>query len=32
MNIKNNNIKRGQNILLIGTGAGLSAACAIINY
>jgi len=32
MNIKNNNIKRGQNILLIGTGAGLSAACALINY
>ena len=32
MNIKNKNIKRGQNILLIGTGAGLSAACALINY
>ena len=32
MNIKNNNIKRGQNILLIGTGAGLSVACALINY
>ena len=32
MNIKNNNIKRGQNILLIGTGAGLSTACALINY
>tara|TARA_B100001093_G_scaffold459648_1_gene472943 strand:- start:550 stop:1515 length:966 start_codon:yes stop_codon:yes gene_type:complete len=30
--IKNNNIKRGQNIMLIGTGAGLSAACAIFKY
>ena len=32
MNIKNKNINRGQKILFIGTGAGLSAACAIINY
>ena len=32
ISIKKNKIKRGQNILLIGTGAGLSAACAIINY
>ena len=30
--IKENKIKRGQNIMLIGTGAGLSAACAILKY
>ena len=30
--IKKKKVKRGQNILLIGTGAGLSAACALIKY
>jgi|TARA_B110000967_G_scaffold200359_1_gene236061 3-oxoacyl-[acyl-carrier-protein] synthase-3 len=30
--IQNGKIKRGEKILLIGTGAGLSAACALIQY
>jgi len=30
--IGENKIKRGDKVLLIGTGAGLSAACALINY
>ena len=30
--IQDNRVKRGDLILLIGTGAGLSAACALIKY
>jgi len=30
--IKEDRVKRGDLVLLIGTGAGLSAACALINY
>ena len=30
--VKQNQIKRGDKILFIGTGAGLSVACALVNY
>ena len=32
MAIKNDQIKRNDLVMLIGTGAGLSAACSIIRY
>ena len=30
--IQENRVKRGDLVLLVGTGAGLSAACALIKY
>ena len=30
--IQENRVKRGDLVLLVGTGAGLSAACALIRY